>query len=129
MIKQKKSHPEIVSTASPDFSKRAAAVIRGGGIIAFPTETYYGLGADPYNIDGLNRLFELKRRSLSKAILVIIDNLSQLNQLISDFPETYRSLIETHWPGPFDAHLSCVIKPLRITDWWYRNNRYQDVLK
>lgn len=100
MIKQKKSHPEIVSTASPDFSKRAAAVIRRGGIIAFPTETYYGLGADPYNIDGLNRLFELKRRSLSKAILVIIDNLSQLNQLISDFPEIYRSLIKKHWPGP-----------------------------
>lgn len=100
MIKQKRSHPEIVSIDSPDFSERAAAVIRGGGIIAFPTETYYGLGADPYNIDGLSRLFELKQRSLSKAILVIIDNMSQLNQLIADFPESYRSLIETHWPGP-----------------------------
>ena len=100
MIKQKRSHPEIVSTASPDFSERAAAVIRGGGIVAFPTETYYGLGTDPYNTDGLSRLFELKRRSLSKAILIIIDNVSELNQLITEFPESYRSLIETHWPGP-----------------------------
>jgi L-threonylcarbamoyladenylate synthase len=100
MIKQKRSHSEIISATTPDYSERAAAVIRSGGIIAFPTETYYGLGVDPFNRGGVERLFKLKQRSLSKAILLIIDNLSQLDLLITSFPEPYQTLIDTYWPGP-----------------------------
>ena len=59
MIKQKRSHSEIISAASPDYSERAATVIRAGGIIAFPTETYYGLGVDPFNRGGVERLLSL----------------------------------------------------------------------
>ena len=100
MKKQRRSHSEIISAHSPGYSERAAAVIRGGGIIAFPTETYYGLGVDPFNKNGLECIFKLKQRSLSKAILLIIDNLSQLDRLITSFPLPYQALIDTHWPGP-----------------------------
>lgn len=100
MKKQIRSPSEIISAHTPGYSVRAAAVIRGGGIIAFPTETYYGLGVDPFNKDGLECLFKLKQRSLSKAILLIIDNLSQLDRLIISYPEPYQALIDTHWPGP-----------------------------
>jgi L-threonylcarbamoyladenylate synthase len=99
MKKQIRSLSEIITAHTPGYSERAAAVIRGGGIIAFPTETYYGLGVDPFNIDGLESLFKLKQRSLSKAILLIIDNLSQLDRLITSFPEPYQALIDSHWPG------------------------------
>ncbi len=100
MTRQKKSYPEIISADSPDYSRRAAAVIRKGGIVAFPTETYYGLGVNPFNRDALKRLFKVKQRSQSKAILVIIDDLAQLSQLIAYFPEPYRPLVDLHWPGP-----------------------------
>lgn len=100
MTKRRISYPEILSITSPRYSERAADVIRGGGIVAFPTETYYGLGVDPFNKDGLDRLFELKKRSFSKPILVIIDNLSQLDQLTTDVPEQYHRLITNYWPGP-----------------------------
>jgi len=100
MIKQKKSSPEIIPATCPDYSERAAAVIRAGGIIAYPTETYYGLGIDPFNAETVERLFHLKRRPLAKPILVIIDNLSQLYRLSSTFPEPYRELVRNHWPGP-----------------------------
>lgn len=100
MIKQKKSSPEIISATIPDYSERAAAVIRDGGIIAYPTETYYGLGIDPFNNEAIERLFRVKQRPLSKPILVIIDNPSQLCHLTSTFPEPYRELVSNHWPGP-----------------------------
>ncbi len=100
MTRQKKSSPEIISADSPDYSRRAAAVIREGGIVAFPTETYYGLGVNPFNRDALRRLFRVKQRSRSKAILVIIDDMAQLSTLVAEFPEPYKPLIDRHWPGP-----------------------------
>lgn len=100
MTRPKKSYPEIISADSPDYSRRAAAVIREGGIVAFPTETYYGLGVNPFDSDALRRLFKVKQRPRSKAILVIIDEIAQLSQLIAEFPEPYRPLIDLHWPGP-----------------------------
>ncbi len=100
MRRQKKSYPEIISADSPDYSRRAAAVIREGGIVAYPTETYYGLGVNPFDSDALSRLFKVKQRLWSKAILVIIDDIDQLSMLIAEFPEPYRPLIEQYWPGP-----------------------------
>ena len=49
---------------------RAAAILHGGGIVAFPTETYYGLGADPFNEEALARLFAVKKRPVNMPILV-----------------------------------------------------------
>ena len=100
MRRQKKSYPEIILADSPDYSQRAAAVIRGGGIVAYPTETYYGLGVNPFDSEALKRLFKVKQRSRSKAILVVIDKIDQLGTLIAEFPEPYRPLIEQYWPGP-----------------------------
>jgi len=100
MTKRRTSSPEILSTASPGYGTRAAEVIRGGGIVAFPTETYYGLGVDPFNSEVLARLFRLKKRSLSEAILVIIDTLSQLELMITGIPQPYHRLMDAHWPGP-----------------------------
>ena len=100
MKKQKKLLPEIITTDTPGYEVAAAAIIKAGGIVAFPTETYYGLGVDPFNNKAVTRLFQLKSRVMSKAILVIIDRLSQLNLLISEFPEPYHPLVKKYWPGP-----------------------------
>ena len=69
-------------------------------MVAFPTETFYGLGVDPFNEKAVHRLYQLKQRSPSQPILVIIDRLSQLQALISNFPRPYENLVNKYWPGP-----------------------------
>lgn len=96
---------------SPDFSASslavsdeelaaAAAVIGRGGVVAFPTETFYGLAVDPFNEVALARLFRLKERSLAKPVLVLIDTAASLDRLVEKIPEPYRRIIARFWPGP-----------------------------
>ncbi|MCA1765658.1 MAG: threonylcarbamoyl-AMP synthase [Desulfobulbaceae bacterium] len=79
---------------------RAAKVLGGGGVVAFPTETFYGLAVDPFNRDALDRLFRLKKRSPEKPVLVLIDRIASLDGLVREIPDRYRKLIERFWPGP-----------------------------
>ncbi|VAW42067.1 Threonylcarbamoyl-AMP synthase [hydrothermal vent metagenome] len=96
--------------------KEAAAIILEGGIVAFPTETYYGLAVDPFNRQALDRLFALKQRSLSKPVLTIIENQAQLSTITTGIPPRFNPLMARFWPGPltliFDARSEL---PARIT--------------
>lgn len=88
---------------SPKLDKsigEAIAVIREGGVVAFPTETSYGLAADPYNSLALEKLYALKQRDPAKPILVLVSALEQLSCCIDSSPEKYRPLIDKYWPGP-----------------------------
>jgi L-threonylcarbamoyladenylate synthase len=79
---------------------RAAEVIGRGGIVAFPTETFYGLAVDPFNASALRRLFSLKGRPPGKPILVLIDGVERLSSLVREVPPAYQRLIGRFWPGP-----------------------------
>jgi len=78
----------------------ACAALRAGGVVAFPTETYYGLAVDPFNQAALSRLFALKGRSSDKPVLLIVDNVSQLSSLVAEIPSPFTILMERFWPGP-----------------------------
>lgn len=78
----------------------ACAILRNGGVVAFPTETYYGLAVDPFNREALARLFALKGRSAAKPVLLIIENPSQLSTLVTEIPAPFAPLMEKFWPGP-----------------------------
>ena len=78
----------------------AAELLRNGGLVAFPTETYYGLAVDPFNRQSLERLFFVKRRPRQFPILVLIDEPGQLTLLTDSVPAVYRRLIDRFWPGP-----------------------------
>ncbi|MEJ2690688.1 MAG: L-threonylcarbamoyladenylate synthase [Deltaproteobacteria bacterium] len=78
----------------------AARIIRAGGLVAFPTETFYGLAADPFNEEALARLFFAKQRSLQKAVLLLVNDRWQLTDLVNQIPDVYEGLIEKFWPGP-----------------------------
>jgi len=86
------------------FSKaaveRAVVVLRQGGIVAFPTETYYGLAVDPFNPDALRRLFTVKKRTTQKPILTVINGSYQLTSLVRDIPPLFQVLMDQFWPGP-----------------------------
>ncbi len=93
----KGSRLAITGKASID---KAARCIRRGGVVAFPTETYYGLAVDPFNGEAVEKLFRLKQRPPDRPVLLLLENLEQLYLLVSDFPEQYQPLIERYWPGP-----------------------------
>nr|HPJ96710.1 L-threonylcarbamoyladenylate synthase [Syntrophales bacterium] len=87
-------HPES------DLIARTVAVLQGGGIIAYPTETFYGLGVDATNIKAVERLFAVKGRDFKNPIPVVIGDVAQLNQVVTDVPPPAQELIARHWPGP-----------------------------
>ncbi|PHR28306.1 MAG: threonylcarbamoyl-AMP synthase [Desulfotalea sp.] len=78
----------------------AVEYLQQGQIVAFPTETYYGLGVDPTNVAAVARLFTLKKRPISKPLLLLISKIEQLASLTAFVPPEYLPLIEQYWPGP-----------------------------
>ncbi|MEO0073657.1 MAG: L-threonylcarbamoyladenylate synthase [candidate division WOR-3 bacterium] len=84
----------------------AAEVFRTGGIVIFPTETVYGIGADLHNSEGVRRLFAVKLRAINQPLLVHCCNMRQLAELVTDVPVFARRLMHRFWPGP----LSLVFK-------------------
>jgi L-threonylcarbamoyladenylate synthase len=89
--------PVAVNRKSLDH---AGALLRAGGVVAFPTETYYGLAVDPFNSQALERLFLVKQRPRKLPILVLVAGMDQLPLLTGKMPAAYRRLINCFWPGP-----------------------------
>jgi L-threonylcarbamoyladenylate synthase len=85
--------------------RQAAEIIRQGGIVAFPTETVYGLGADAYRPLAVARIFEVKRRPYFDPLIVHIASPSHLKKLVKDIPSSARKLTEKLWPGPLTVVL------------------------
>jgi L-threonylcarbamoyladenylate synthase len=79
---------------------RAAKIIRRGGIVAFPTETVYGLGADAFKPLAVARIFEVKRRPRFDPLIVHVAGYSDLEKLVLNVPSQVKPLIERFWPGP-----------------------------
>jgi len=93
---------DIISL-SPTTSQRVADLVhqtvRRGGIVAIPTDTYYGLGVDPFNEPAVERVVDVKGRSEGKPILVLIGSPEQLPLLAQVVPPAAKILIEAFWPG------------------------------
>ena len=85
--------------------ERAAAAIRGGGVVAIPTDTVYGLAADPFQREAVRRIFRLKGRPESKPILLLVESLRQVEQLTSRIPEAFERMAVRFWPGPLTVIL------------------------
>ena len=83
-----------------NHSKHIRNILSLGGVIAFPTDTYYGLGVDPYNEKGIRRIFEIKSRAYDKPLLVLISTRSQINQLTQNRSQEAEQLIQGFWPAP-----------------------------
>jgi len=78
----------------------AADVLRKDGIVAYPTETVYGLAVNPFSPAALERLLDAKGRDASKGILLIVADSNQLERVVRDMPDEALPLIEAFWPGP-----------------------------
>lgn len=81
-----------------DTRSRAAQVIAGGGVVAFRTDTFYGLGADPFNREALRRVNSLKGRDGGKPILIVISDADEAERFINRSPR-FNAVSARHWPG------------------------------
>lgn len=90
------------SILTPDHQNisTAADCIRNGGIVAYPTETVYGLGVDPFDDRALQRLFALKERPPEHPVLLLIHSRSEIEQLATHIPSIASDLMDRFWPGP-----------------------------
>jgi L-threonylcarbamoyladenylate synthase len=79
---------------------RAAQIIRRGGLVAFPTETVYGLGANALDPEAVARIFEVKRRPLASPLIVHVSDEAMARTLTADWPERAHQLAKRFWPGP-----------------------------
>jgi len=78
----------------------AVQVLRNGGIIAYPTESVYGLGCDPSNIESIKRLLNIKQRQRDKGVILIAADFSQLTPYLVDIDERLQQPVLASWPGP-----------------------------
>jgi len=84
---------------------KAAKIIKRGGIVVFPTETVYGLGADAFNPIAVARVFEVKKRPYFDPLIVHVADLDDLDRLVVEIPTLAKKLMEQFWPGPLTAVL------------------------
>jgi len=88
--------------------REAAEFLRSGGIVAFPTETVYGLGGDARSDEAVARIFRAKGRPSDNPLIVHIADRSQLDGLVEAVPEPARRLMDVFWPGPLTLVLPAV---------------------
>ncbi|MBA2252263.1 MAG: threonylcarbamoyl-AMP synthase [Nitrospirales bacterium] len=85
---------------SVDVLETANRLLHQSGVLAMPTESYYALGARPFNEEAVRRVCTIKGRGEDKPILVLISDRAQLDQLVTDVPLAARVLMGRFWPGP-----------------------------
>ncbi len=88
-----------------DVIEEAAEVLRSGGLVAFPTETVYGLGADAFNARAVRRVFEVKRRPPDNPLIVHVSSLNMLSRVASEVPPHVLRILQIAWPGPLTVIL------------------------
>ena len=90
----------IISNCTATAIKDAAATLINGDLVAFPTETVYGLGADATNKDAIERIYKVKGRPAGHPLIVHVSSLTNLDKWARDIPEYAVNLARAFWPGP-----------------------------
>lgn len=91
--------------ATAEGIKVAAEILRSGGVVGFPTETVYGLGANALSDDAVQKIFAAKQRPTDNPLIVHIANINEAATLVYEIPETVEFLMKTFWPGPLSIVL------------------------
>jgi len=79
---------------------KSAEIVKSGGIVIFPTETLYGLGGLASSEKVLQKIYDIKKRSLNKPLPVMVPHISCVSPLVEEFPERAKKLAKNYWPGP-----------------------------
>jgi len=113
--------PLEVLKVSPDAPERnvidyAANFIKRGRVIAIPTDTFYGLSTDPFNLAAIERVFQVKGRAENKALPILVNSVEQAVTLMRDVPDAFLTLATKFWPGPLTLVVEATHRlPLKVT--------------
>jgi L-threonylcarbamoyladenylate synthase len=94
------SNSPFISDCTADTIRNAAATLKAGHLVAFPTETVYGLGADARNADAVKRIYEVKGRPENHPLILHISSINQVEKWVAEVPDYAVSLAREFWPGP-----------------------------
>ena len=113
-------HAEIIKVNSdnPEASliRYAADHIRSGEVLGMPTDTFYGLAADPFNLRAVERVYDIKSRSRHKPLSLLIEGIDQAEELARPLPAEFYKLVRRFWPGPLTVIVKAASKlPLKVT--------------
>ena len=97
--------------------KSAAEIIQAGGVVAYPTESVYGLGCDPFNEDAVMRLLAIKQRPVDKGLILIGADLDQLAPCVQ-LTDAQRQQLAAGWPAP----LTWLVPTTEVVPAWVRGN-------
>lgn len=89
-----------------DVVYEASKILSEGGLVVFPTETVYGLGADAYITEAVKKIFRVKGRPHDNPLIVHISNMDMLYKVASDIPDQISTIVKKLWPGPFTVVLN-----------------------
>jgi L-threonylcarbamoyladenylate synthase len=96
----------IISQCSLDVLRQAAENLNNGGLVAFPTETVYGIGADAENVDAVTRMYKVKNRPSDHPVIVHIADLDEVDYWAREIPDYAIFLMRDYWPGPMTLLLN-----------------------
>ena len=107
-----------INSEKPEASliRYAAEQIRSGEILGMPTDTFYGLAADPFNLRAVERVYEIKSRSRHKPLSLLIESVDQAEELARPLPKEFYELARKFWPGPLTLIVKAASRlPLKVT--------------
>lgn len=112
--------PEIIridaAEPEPSLVNYVAERIRQGNVVGMPTDTFYGLAVDPYNLQAVERVYEIKERRRNKPLSLLIESVEQAEELANTLPDEFHLLAEKFWPGPLTIILRAAPRlPLKVT--------------
>jgi len=89
-----------ISDRDPIIIEETRIAIKNGGVVAIPTDTFYGLGVDPYNTGAVKKIYQIKGRDPNKPLLLLIESAERLSSLITETTMDSEILMRELWPGP-----------------------------
>ncbi|HUK25608.1 MAG TPA: L-threonylcarbamoyladenylate synthase [Terriglobales bacterium] len=107
-----------INSDSPEASlvRYAADQVRSGEVLGMPTDTFYGLAADPFNLRAVDRVYDIKSRSRHKPLSLLIESVDQAEDLTQPLPEEFYALARRFWPGPLTIIAKASSRlPLKVT--------------
>src|SRR6202050_2134545 len=107
-----------ISSEAPerDVVDYAASFIRRGRVIGIPTDTFYGLSADPFNLAAIERVFQVKGRPETRALPILVNSVEQAVSLAREVPDAFLTLASKFWPGALTIVVEATHRlPLKVT--------------
>ncbi|MGO9208498.1 MAG: L-threonylcarbamoyladenylate synthase [Terriglobales bacterium] len=93
-----------------------AEQIRAGSVLGMPTDTFYGLAADPFNLRAVEKIYDVKSRSRHKPLSLLVESVDQAEELTRPLPEEFYKLARKYWPGPMTLIVRAASRlPLKVT--------------